>query len=143
LVASKALDTDAGLFTKAWDDNDSGALEGLKDGENAAASGRNLWQNGLRRAFSPSDIKASISKNYEAARDPLGQGAPGGLQGFAKALSNNVSGNLTEPFNGGIDEFSHSPAGVRIEHVKWAADLPDTVKHLQEIEAHMTGGQVQ
>jgi hypothetical protein len=123
LVASKAVDADSDLFQVASDAHDTDAMSELKDGDDAAASGKALWLTGLKRAFSPSDIKASVSENYQLARDPLGQGdAETGLRGFAQAVSNNVRGQAAESLNGGFDELSHSPAAVTIEQVKWGAD---------------------
>jgi uncharacterized protein YukE len=122
-VASKAVDADSGLFQQALNSHDLGAMQDLKNGDDAAASGKALWATGLRKAISPSDIKASIARNYQYARDPLGQGdAPAGLRGFGRAVSSNVGGVKAETLNGGFDDLSHSPAAVTIEQVKWGAD---------------------
>jgi uncharacterized protein YukE len=141
LVATKALSADSELVTSTLDDNGLGAVMELKDGEGAVPTGEGLWRTGLQRAFSPSDIKASISDNYETALDPVGKGdAPTGLQGFQQALSNNFSSKVTELRNGGIEEFVHTPAAVTIEHVKWVAEGLDDLGHVQELANKMAGG---
>ncbi len=122
LVASKAVDADSDLFTDNWNDPDK--LKELASGQDPDASAGELWKSGLQQAFSPSDIKASVSENYQFARDPLGQGdAPTGLRGFVQAVSNNVHDVTAETLNGGFDDLSHSPAAVTIEQVKWGAGV--------------------
>lgn len=140
-VASKAVNADSGLFQQAWAAHDTDAMQGLQDGQDARASGTALWQSGLQHAFSPWDIKASISDNYQPASDPLGQGdAETGLRGVVQAVSGNVRGSVMETLNGGFDELSHSPAAVTIEQVKWGADQLNTLTGvLQDRMNDLTG----
>jgi uncharacterized protein YukE len=108
------------------------AAEGLADGADAADSGQNLWVTGLQRAFSPSDIKASISEEHMPS---------GGLGGFGQKLFNNVSEQMVGTFpSGGADS---SPAAVTVARVGWTAErLDNLVTTAQDVADHKTESQV-
>jgi len=141
LVARGAVDADSALFTKAVDDNDLGALMDLKNGESAAASGKSLWLDGLNSKI-PS-IK-DLTDGYQLAKAPLNPSeAKSGLAGLGQAVSNTARSEVAEKLSGGLDEFSHSPAGVQIAHAGWAADGVNVgVGTVQDVETQPTGSQV-
>ena len=130
-VASKAVDADSDLVQAAQAAHNQDEVNALADGTDAHVSGTALWQDGLKRAFSPSDIEDVVSD------------APTGLRGFAQAVSDNVREQVSETLNGGLDDSLHSPAAVTIEQVKWGADqlnnltgvLQDQVDKLTESPA--------
>lgn len=130
-VASKAVDADSDLVQAAQAAHNQDEVNALADGTDAHVSGTALWQDGLKRAFSPSDIEDGVSD------------VPTGLRGFAQAVSGNVREQVSETLNGGLDDSLHSPAAVTIEQVKWGADqlnnltgvLQDQVDKLTESPA--------
>jgi uncharacterized protein YukE len=102
-VAGRAVSADAGMFQAADKAGDLDELEDLKNGADARVSGAALWKAGLPRSFTTQDVKAAVQDSLEESHNPVKQIL-------------------------GIDDdgFTHSPAAVRIEHIKNWADRGST-----------------
>jgi len=106
-VAGRAVDADTALGQHAFDDGDWQGLEDLKNGDDARASAATLWQDGVSQRFSLTDVKASLSDSVH------------------------------QVLHLGDDGFTHSPAAVKIEHIKWSVDRPnDVVTYIEDKRKH-------
>lgn len=133
LVAGKALDAEPGL-------------QDLADGADARVSGAAMWQAGAKRVFSPPDIKAAISdlKENLSVSGLKENFSISSVKETVSYLKDGISVELHEDLNLGLDDSSHSPAGVNTAHVKWAADRAnDVVTTVQDIHDQQTESQMQ
>ena len=90
LVASKAVDADSDLVQAAQAAHNQDEVNALADGTDAHVSGTALWEDGLKRAFSPSDIEDGVSDEST------------GLRGFGQAVFDNVREQVSETLHGGL-----------------------------------------
>jgi uncharacterized protein YukE len=101
-VLGGAVTRDNQLLAGAVDHGDLGKLAGLVDGTDAQASASSLLKAGVQHAFSFRDV-------------PSADGPP---PGFLNALT----GEGRTFLNAGADGYTHSPAAVDVQHLKYTLD---------------------
>lgn len=124
----------------------------LENGANARTSGMALWKAGTKRVFSPPDVKAALSdfkedltvsglkENFSSAASSVKENlSVAGVKAGVSYLKTGFSDELRADFNLGVGDSTHTPAEVKIAHVKWAADRAnDVVGTAQDIHDQQT-----
>ena len=112
-VARGGISAGERLLNQAVEAEDSRLAVKLIEGEDARVSGGALWKAGLRHPFSWSEIKAGAAETIREAKD---------LPEALHAAPGKLGTDLLKPFRWGGDGTTHSPAVVRLQHVKFTTD---------------------